>query len=164
MLAALLALTTVPNSNARVLCFVDNLDAKAALVTGRATRDVASHVVRAFWYVAMMRALTVWIDYVHTGSNLAGRPSRQCALANPSQSTATRCPPARPATIASIFQTSWEPVKLCPFPDCVPGNPYRQWPFSNARNFLRRELSHSPYRDGRRRRLTARRADEPEGQ
>ena len=108
MLAALLALTTVPNSNARVLRFVDNLDAKAALATGRATRDVASHVVRAFWYVAMMRALTVWVDYVHTGSNLAGRPSRQCALANPSQSTATGCPPARPATIASVFQNLLE--------------------------------------------------------
>ena len=76
LLAALLALTTVPNSNARALCFVDNLDAKAALVTGRATHDVASHVVHAFWYVAMMRALAVRIDYVHTGSNLADRPSR----------------------------------------------------------------------------------------
>ena len=123
LLAALLALTTVPNSNTRVLCFVDNLDAKAALVTGRATHDVASHIVHAFWYVAMMRTLTVWIDYVHTSSNLADRPSRQCALANPSQSTATGYPPARPATIPSVFQNLLETREALSVPRLRTGEP-----------------------------------------
>ena len=64
-----------------VLC-VDNKAAVAALVKGNPTSKLGSLLTALFWNLATRGTTTWWAEYVHTKSNHADQPSRNCSASH----------------------------------------------------------------------------------
>ena len=60
----------------RLIIFVDNGAAKAALVKGSTTSSASAELVTEFWSLAAAESVWVWVDRVPTKSNPADAPSR----------------------------------------------------------------------------------------
>ena len=60
-----------------VLC-IDNQAALAALVKGSASSELGTVLVGVFWAIAARSPVQWWLEYVHTDSNDADAPSREC--------------------------------------------------------------------------------------
>ena len=62
----------------RVILFVDNDAARAALVKGTTKVRPSARIVSKFWEAAASHEVYAWIDRVPSASNVADGPSRGC--------------------------------------------------------------------------------------
>ena len=63
-----------------VLC-IDNQAALAALIKGSASLELVTVLVGVFWAIAARSPAQWWLEYVHTDSDDADAPSRDCNAA-----------------------------------------------------------------------------------
>ena len=82
--------------------FIDNQAALAALAKGSASSELGAVLVGAFWAVAARSPVQWWLEYVHTDSNDADAPSRDCNAGDDTWRNLSRG--SLPLSFTSMFQ------------------------------------------------------------
>ena len=70
-------------ANKNGIFFIDNNASSGALIMGASPDDIIETYVALFWPVASQFNITIWIERVSIGSNIAGHPARHIPLPIP---------------------------------------------------------------------------------